>query len=260
MTLGFITNCSEQDFWFAREHGLELEVTINPPFDVLDNLAQVVELQDRYGVSVASCGVWGAEYLSADAAVAETARALVPRLIDYAAEVGAPTCCIGAGSEQPGRSLSDQVQDFLPLLRRWLDYAEDNDIRLALYNCHWSNFAYRPEAWELIWDALGTTSLGIKFDPTHPFYDGRCYLTELRDWGSKVTHVHAKDTLKIGDQIIYDVPAGMGNIEWGRLIGILNYHGYKGCISMEPHSGPWLGDRRYEGILLGVNYLSNFIL
>lgn len=260
MTLGFITERTEQDFWFAREHNLDLEVTVNPPFDALDDLDKVVRLQDSYDVAIASCGVWGAEHLSPDAATAEAAHALVPRLIDFADAVGAPTCCIGGGSEQEGRTMADQVAAFLPLLREWIDYAEGRDIRLALYNCHWSNFANRPEAWERIWEALGDTSLGIKYDPTHAFADDRCYLREALDWGDKFTHVHAKDTLKVGDQRVYDVPAGMGSIDWRRMIGLLNYHRYDACISMEPHSEQWLGERRYEGILLAVGYLGNFVM
>lgn len=260
MTLGFITDYSENDFWFALEHGLELECTINPPFDALDQLDHVLDLQDKYGVGVASCGVWGAEYLSPDAATAKAARELVPRLIDFTLAVGASTCCIGGGSEVEGMSLQEQVDAFVPLLRPWIDYADDNDVRLAIYNCHWSNFAHKPEAWEALWGALGETTLGIKFDPTHPLYDGRCYLQELLDWGDKVTHAHAKDTLKVGDKIVQDVPAGLGVVDWGRFVGLLSYHGYEGCISMEPHSANWLGPKRYEGILLGVDYLRNFVM
>jgi sugar phosphate isomerase/epimerase len=260
MTLGFITDRSEQDFWFAREHGLELEVAINPPFDALEGLDHMLAMQDRYEVAVASCGVWGAEYFSDDAREAEAARDLVPRLVDFAAAVGATTCCIGGGSEREGLAPPACVSRFVPLLRDWVEYADDQDVRLALYNCHWANFAYKPEVWDLIWAALGDTPLGIKYDPTHAYYDGRCYMAELLDWGGKVTHVHAKDCLKVGDRIVYDLPAGMGNIEWGRLVGLLNYHGYRGCISMEPHSAQWLDERRYEGILLGVDYLRSFVM
>jgi sugar phosphate isomerase/epimerase len=260
MTLGFITDYSENDFWFALEHGLELEMTVNPPFDALDNLDRVLDLQEKYGVTGASCGVWGGEYLSADAATAKAAASLVPKLIDFTLAVGASTCCIGGGSEIEGISLQEHVDRFLPLLRPWIDYADDNDVRLAIYNCHWANFAYKPEAWDLIWGALGDTTLGIKFDPSHPFYDNRCYLQELLDWGDKVSHVHAKDTLKIGDCIVQDVPPGLGSIDWGRVVGTLDHHGYGGCVAMEPHSEGWLGPRRYEGILLGVDYLRNFIM
>lgn len=260
MTLGFITNFTEQDFWFAKEHGLELEVTINPPFDALETLAQVRELQERYGVRIASCGVWGAPHTSADEGEASAAHALVPRLIDYAAQVGAPTCCIGLGEEIEGASLAEHVERMLALLRQWIEYAEEKAVRLAIYNCHWANWAYKPEAWELIWEALGETSLGIKFDPSHPFYDNRDYLQELLDWGDKVTHVHVKDTLKVGDRIVEDVPAGMGNIDYGKIVGILNHKGYVGCLSMEPHSKTWHGPRRYEGILLSVRHMRQFVL
>ena len=260
MTVGFITNMSEQDFWFAKEHGLELEVTINPPFDAFDALPGLLELQDRYGVKVASCGMWGAEYFADDPSEAEAARERVRRLIDFTAALGAPTCCIGGGSEVEGMSLKEHVERFLPLLRQWIEYAESKNIRLAIYNCHWANFAYKPESWELIWDALGETSLGIKYDPSHAFYDNRDYLRELLAWGDKVTHVHIKDTLKLGDQIIEDVPAGLGNIEWGKFVAILHHHGYTGCLSMEPHSGTWHGPKRYEGILIGVRHIRQFIV
>jgi sugar phosphate isomerase/epimerase len=260
MTLGFITNHSESDFWFAKEHGLKLEVTINPPFEVLDSLGRVLDLQDKYRVSIASCGVWGAKHTSADTSEAEAAHALGFRLIDYAASVKAPTCCIGLGEEIAGSSLQEHVDRMLPVLKRWIEYAEDKGVRLAIYNCHWANWAYRPEAWEIIWEALGDTSLGIKYDPSHAFYEGRCYLHELLNWGDKVTHVHVKDTLKIGDTIVEDVPAGMGSIDYGRVVGVLNHKGYTGCLSMEPHSRTWLGARRYEGILLSVRYMRQFVL
>lgn len=260
MTLGFITDRSEQDFWFAREHGLELEVTINPPFEALDALDPLLGLQEKYEVSVASCGVWGAEHTSPEAATAEAAHALVPRLIDFAADLGAPTCCVGLGNEVAGASLQEHVDRMLPLLEEWVGLAEEQDVRLALYNCHWANWAHVPEAWELIWGALGETSLGIKYDPSHAFYGGRCYLQELLDWGDRVTHVHVKDTLKVGDRIVEDVPAGMGSLDYGRVVGVLNHNGYTGCLSMEPHSGTWGGVRRYEGILIAVEYMRQFVL
>ncbi|MCD6351791.1 MAG: sugar phosphate isomerase/epimerase [Armatimonadetes bacterium] len=260
MTLGFITDRSEYDFWFAKEHGLDLEVTVNPPFDALDALPSLLELQDKYGVRVASCGVWGAEHTSDDSATAEAAHALVPRLIDFAVALGAPTCCVGLGNEIEDASLQEHVDRMLPLLRGWIEIAEDKGVRLALYNCHWANWAYRPESWELIWGALGDTSLGLKYDPSHAFYDNRDYLEELLAWGDKVTHFHVKDTLKIGDRIVEDVPAGMGSIDYARIVGVLNYHGYTGCLSMEPHSGTWMGPKRYEGLLLSVNYMRQFVL
>ena len=115
-----------------------------------------------------------------------------------------------------------------------------------------------PEAWGLTLPHL--PELGIKFDPSHPLYDGEDYLAHLRDWGGRVTHFHAKGSLRIEGKPFEDPPAGLDETAWGPLFAILYHHNYDGDINIEPHSATWGGDRRYPGILLAQRHLSQFIL
>ena len=96
-------------------------------------------------------------------------------------------------------------------------------------------------------------TLGLNFDPSHlisQFIDcGRA----LREFGSRIVHVHAKDE-RIDRDRLYEVGVlglgwhkpklpGLGDVNWGEFFAELTDTGYNGpvCIEVE--------DRAYEGSL-----------
>ena len=86
------------------------------------------------------------------------------------------------------------------------------------------------------------------------------YLTELSDWGERVSHIHIKGTTHAGGKRwVDDPPAGMDDIKWGSVFSILYARGYNGGLSIEPHSGTWHGELCTKGIRFTHDFISKFV-
>ena len=115
------------------------------------------------------------------------------------------------------------------------------------------NLASSPAIWRELFTMFPGHTLGLNFDPSHlisQFIDcGRA----LREFGSRIVHVHAKDE-RIDRDRLYEVGIlglgwhkpklpGLGDVNWGEFFAALSDTGYSGpvCIEVE--------DRAYEGSL-----------
>jgi sugar phosphate isomerase/epimerase len=101
----------------------------------------------------------------------------------------------------------------------------------------------------------------MKFDPANWRHHGADYLAALRDHGDKVAYVHIKEHLYVGSDLASQPAAGMGDIQWGKVMAFLYERGYDGYLSIEPHGPIWSrGDMRRRMLLLSKRYISQFIL
>jgi sugar phosphate isomerase/epimerase len=259
MRLGFICIPREEDFRFAAEHGFPVvEWNVNGPAEKLLRLeADLAGWIRRYGVRFSAIGQFDRDRMSEDPAIRHAEWEHDRAIIDFCALYEVPTFLCAPGRAQPGLSFEANCQRAIETLGERVAYAAKQGVRVALYNCRLSNCTYGPAAWQIVLPAL--PELGIKFDPSHPFYDGKDYLAEARDWGDRFIHFHAKDVLTVGGKRLEDPPAGMGQIAWGPLLHILHRHNYPGDIILEPHSGTWSGDRYFRGILIGRRMLEPFV-
>jgi sugar phosphate isomerase/epimerase len=163
----------------------------------------------------------------------------------------------------PTKSLDDNwpaLQTVWPALVR---LAESQKVTLGLENCpmlfsahEWpggKNLGGTPALWRRLFAEFPSPNLGVNFDPSHliwQFIDpARC----IRELGSRIVHVHAKDT-RIDPQKLYErgilglgwhdakLP-GLGDTDWSAFFAALTDVGYRGpvCIEVE--------DRAYEGSL-----------
>jgi len=156
--------------------------------------------------------------------------------------------------------------------------AEDNGVRIAMENCpHMSsypisvgNIGYSPAIWELLFEAVPSESIGLEYDPSHLVWLGIDHLRGIYDFKERIYAVHAKDTETIKDNLYregilgtnwwrYRLP-GLGEINWHKFIGALYDIGYKGDIAIEHEDPVFSGDRRDEGLRLGLKHLKLFVL
>ncbi len=258
MRIGFITDLTDDDFRFASEHGFPCVEHISfGDVDVVDRRDDIRRLIRTYGVDFSMLALFVQNYISDDKdAVAESFRQ-ARGLIDLCEAIGAPLMVTCAG-ESEGRPLLENARRSVEALGKLIDYGKPRGVDIALYNCHITNFAYAPSAWDLILPEL--PDLGLKFDPSHALYDGRDYLAEARDWGARFKHVHAKGSLVIGGERFEDPPAGLDDTRWGPLFATLYHHDYDGDVNIEPHAATWTGKRRLDGILLAQRHLSQFVI
>jgi sugar phosphate isomerase/epimerase len=168
-----------------------------------------------------------------------------------------------------GRDWTKSVEENWPrFLRIWkplVRFAEDRGVRIAIENCpmlftgdEWpggKNLAYSPAIWRRMFEEIPSKSFGLNYDPSHLIWQQMDEVEPLREFASRIFHVHAKD-VRVDAQRLnqvgilaapleYHTPKlpGLGEVDWRRFFSVLGDVGYDGpvCIEVE--------DRAYEGSL-----------
>ncbi len=178
------------------------------------------------------------------------------RLIDAAA---AFSCGLVAGfaGRIPGRPVPESIPRFTDVFTRLAGRSEARGVRIAFENCekrgHWSsgdwNIAFTPRSWELMFEAVPSPVLGLEWEPCHQLMMFADPLPQLRQWASRIWHIHGKDAMVFHDVIrthgirsgvpfAHHCLPGCGDTDWTRLIGILRMAGWRGSIDIEGYHDP----------------------
>jgi sugar phosphate isomerase/epimerase len=181
------------------------------------------------------------------------------------------------------RSLDDNWPRFLKTWRPLIAFAEDHDIRIGIENCpmlfsndEWpggKNLAMCPAIWRRMFSDIPSKHFGLNYDPSHPVLLRMDWLKPLREFRSKLFHVHAKDILfdrqNCDDWGILGLPKeyhqpripGYGEIDWAQFMGTLMEAGYDGpvCIEVEDDTfGKTLAGRK-RAVTVAGNVLRPFV-
>jgi sugar phosphate isomerase/epimerase len=117
------------------------------------------------------------------------------------------------------------------------------------------NLAYSPAIWRRMFAEIPSPSFGLNYDPSHLVWQRMDYLKPLREFATRIFHVHAKDVRvdheRLDDVGILAAPLeyqapklpGLGEVNWGRFFSVLSDTGYDGPVCLE------VEDRAYEGSL-----------
>jgi sugar phosphate isomerase/epimerase len=177
-----------------------------------------------------------------------------------------------------GRLPNTGIAEHAPIIKKVFGpvakMAEDRGFKIAFenwsgfrgYPFHGTNIAYRPEAWDMIFETIDSDAVGIEFDPSHLHFQMMDYVGLVYDYGERIFHVHAKDTEIFQDQLAengifssgwwrFRVP-GWGDINWMKFISALHDIEYDGGIAIEHEDPVYTGDRFEEGLQLGYNALA----
>ena len=261
MKLGIINGWEEGHFAYVKSKGLDaVEFCVNHNYNAkefLDKATEIKGYSDKYGIPVGSMGRWGMQRVDDNGVIIPEAVQADKYLIEAASIIGCPVYNVGVNYTD-GKSFYDNCQIAIEYLSQLLSYAKDFGVKIATYNCDWSNFVYNDKAWSVIHTAL--PELGIKYDASHCLSRRGDYLKELRDWGDRVYHVHIKGVLYIDGEGYDDAPAGLDQINWGALMDVLYTKNYNGMLSIEPHSGYWKGKKGQWGIDYTIKYIRPLIM
>jgi sugar phosphate isomerase/epimerase len=178
----------------------------------------------------------------------------------------------------PETPIEEHVQAFKKVFGPIAQMAEDRGYKIAFenwsgfrdYPFHGTNIAYRPAAWDMLFEAVDSPAIGLEFDPSHLHFQMMDYVSLARCYGQKIFHVHAKDTEifreKLASNGIYSggwwrfrIP-GWGEINWARFISALQDAGYTGGIAIEHEDPVYSGERFEEGLQLGYNTLAPLLV
>ncbi len=261
MKLGIINGWDEAAFKYVADLGLEaVEFCCNHNYDSMEVAGHVDEIKgysEKYGVAVGSIGRWGQRRIDEEGHVIPSALQHDKNLIDAASALGCPVFNAGVNAT-PGKSFEENCRIAVDYFGTLLDYAKGKNVKIAAYNCDWENFVCCDPAWTAVLGAL--PELGIKYDTSHCLGRRGDYLSEMKKWGERIYHFHIKGSLYIDGEHYDDPPAGLDQVNWGAVFNMLYTKGYNGMLSIEPHSGRWMGVRGQWGVEFTIRFIRPFIM
>ncbi len=224
----------------------------------LDTVKQMAAIHKKYGTHAVMLGTWGFNHMAANPAEREEAHKLLDRQIEFAQILKAPwivTSCGHVYGEPLGRNVREFQATFEPLLAK----IKKAGLKVAFYAVHGHSFLESIEIMERVWEVM--PDMKLKYDPANWKSHGHDYLLIARKYGHKIGYVHIKDQVYDNGHSVSEPPAGMGDIEFPKVMAYLYQHNYDGYLSIEPHGHTWgQGELRRKNILLSKRYLEPMLI
>ena len=226
------------------------------------------------GLRLSAIGAWYANPL--DPPQTERARAVLRRAFAVAAHLGVKTVSAFAGgvirtrpNPRGGNLVQEPLENHLPaLIEFWEPLAReaaDHGVRVALENCpqgawhlpvmHYNAFG-QPAVWERFFDATRCENLGLEWDPSHLICQFIDPVANLRRFGARVFHVHAKDAWINRPLLAAYGPChpgvaehrfpGLGEADWAQIVHTLLRVGYDSDLNIEGWHDPVYRDHGPE--------------
>ncbi len=215
--------------------------------------AKVRATLDKHGLEISSLAYYP-NNLHPDPRDRKAANDHLKKVIDAAAKLGVPTVGTFLGRDK-NKNVADNLKEFQKVWPRLVAHAERRGVNIAIENCpmifssdEWpggTNLATTPAVWDEMFSTIPSKRFGLNLDPSHLVWQMIDYERVVRDYGSRILHVHAKD-MEIDRDGLYrngvlsagmgwQVPRlpGLGEVRWDRFIAALYRVGYDGVISIE---------------------------
>jgi sugar phosphate isomerase/epimerase len=246
-----------------------------------DEVKKIQDLVQKTGVAISGLGYYP-NALAPDKKEAGVYIEHIKKVITAARLLG-----VGVMNTFIGRDWAKSVDDNWPQFKKvWpglVKLAEDNGVKIAIENCpmffskdEWpggKNLAHTPAIWRRMFEEIPSKNFGLNFDPSHLVWQHIDYIKPVREFASRLFHVHAKDArvdpYKLDQVGIMATPLefhlpklpGLGDVNWGAFISVLNEAGYKGpvCIEVEDRAYEGSLDNRKEALLQSRTFLRQFI-
>jgi sugar phosphate isomerase/epimerase len=222
--------------------------------------SEIMGMLQAKGLSVSGLGYYP-NPLHADADHREAVIGHLKRVISAAGMMGVNVVNTFVGGNRlltADQNWTRATEVFAPIVA----HAKDQGVTLAFENCpmifsndEWPgghNIAYAPRIWRRIFETWGD-AVGMNYDPSHLVWQMIDAARFVREFGSRMVHVHAKD-LMIDRDGLYDhgimslgmgwqIPRmpGLGEVDWPDFFANLYRTGYDGPIIIEHE------DRDFEG-------------
>ena len=212
------------------------------------------------GLTISALGYYP-NPLHADAAHAQAVGAHLKKVITAAGMMGVGVVNTFIGGNR-ALTVDQNWENAVPIFNDVIAHAKGNDVILAFENCpmifskdEWPgghNIAYAPKVWRRIFETWGD-GVGMNYDPSHLVWQMIDQARFIREFGSRMVHVHAKDLMIDRDGLYengilslgmgWQVPRmpGLGEVNWGEFFAGLYRAGYDGPVIIEHE------DRNFEG-------------
>lgn len=297
LTAAFPTLTLEQVARWAHENGFRaLEIACWPSsgserrryagvshidVDDLDEKS-IRDLLRRHDLEISSLAYYP-NNLDPDAVTREAANAHLRRVIEAAEKLEVEVVGTFVGRDQR-RNLDESFEDFKKVWPPIVAFAREHHVKVAIENCpmifsldEWpggKNLAYSPATWRRMFEIVPDDNFGLNLDPSHLVWQFIDCTRVIRDFASRIFHVHAKD-LEVDRDGLYEngvmslgmgwqVPRlpGLGEVRWDRFVSALYGIGYDRFVSIEHEDRKFEGDLELvkRGFLLARNTLQPLIV
>ncbi len=291
MRIGFLSRFDRKRIAFMKQHGFGSVELLVKPDDIFlpgregwkEKAAEVAAAYREAGIRISCIGGFYANHMDADAAAAQRHREQVRNCITLAQEIGVPLVAGFAG-----RVMGEELEKSLPLFKQlWGEHARfaaDHGVRIAFEHCpmggFWSPFGginciCTPAMWDKCFDAVPSEAIGIEWDASHLLCHFIDPVLNIRQYGRKIFHIHAKDAKLYRDVVdrygIYHPGAvehcfvGLGDADWAAIMkelvragysSDLNIEGWHDVVYRDHEKGPKLEDL---GLLIAKRHLAQFV-
>ncbi len=249
---------------------------------------QVNELLDGTGIVISTLGMFGNPLETGEKDI-ETLKGW-QECIDHAHLFG---CDIvgGFSGRLRGLSIHKSLPRFKEVWSKLAAQAENNNVKIAFENCDmqgtWQlgdwNIAHNPVAWNMMFNEVPSENLGLEWEPCHQLLSLIDPIPQLKEWVSKIFHVHGKDAtvhwdvirkygihscvtadmaadsdMQFAPRFAEDRTPGFGDSNWSDIITELRRGGFTGSIDIEGwHDPVYKDDLEMTGQVHALNYLKN---
>jgi sugar phosphate isomerase/epimerase len=204
------------------------------------------------------------------------------KVIEAAALLEVPVVGTFIGRDKD-KTVEASLEEFAGVWPPIVKFAAGHGVKVAIENCpmiftndEWpggNNLASTPAVWKKMFDIIPDANFGLNLDPSHLVWLMIDFQRVVKEFASRIFHVHAKDlqidreglyqhgTLSLG--MGWQVPRlpGLGEVNWGKFIAALYQYGYDYVVSIEHE------DRAFEkteelvkrGFLIARDNLRPFI-
>jgi sugar phosphate isomerase/epimerase len=216
---------------------------------------------DGLGLAISSLGYYP-NPLHPDPKHRETVIAHLKKVIDAAALLEVPVVGTFIGKDK-NKTVPQNLEAYAQIWPPIVGFAKERGVKIAIENCpmifsydEWpggDNLASSPAIWRKMWEIIPEDNFGLNLDPSHLILQMIDYERVVREFASKIFHVHAKD-LHIDREGLYQngvlsqgmgwqVPRlpGLGDMDWARFFAALTGIRYDYVVSIEHE------DRAFEG-------------
>ncbi len=244
-------------------------------------VAEIKDLTDKYDVSISSLGYYP-NALSPDEKEAKTAVEQILSIIEASARLDVNLMTTFIGRDWT-RSVEANWPRFLDTWRPIIRHAEKFDVRVGIENCpmiftedEWpggKNLKTTPAIFRRMYEDIASDHFGLNFDPSHFVWQQMNYLKTIKQFGSKLFHMHAKDVRIDQDLLdevgimahpnLYHTPKlpGLGDVNWGQFFSVLTDTGYDGpiCVEVEDRAYEGALEKRIASLVQSHDYLRQFV-
>lgn len=247
-----------------------------------DDAARVREIMAATGVEISGLGYYP-NPLVADADEAQVYIDHIRKVIVAAELLGLDRVNTFVGRD-PVKSVEENWPRFLEVWKPLIAFAEEHGVRIGIENCPMSftrdewpggkNLATTPAIWRRMFAEIPSAHFGLNYDPSHLVWQQMDEVAPIREFASRLHHVHAKDVRVHRDRLNevgimaypleYHTPKlpGLGDVDWSGFFAALTDVGYTGpvCIEVEDRAFEGSVEDRKRSLIQSGRYLRNFVI